>query len=93
MVTALAADTGEVVMENIDEVLDPAETVTDAGTVTPGSLLLRSTVMPPLGAGPFSVILLFPLTVTPPTTEVGDSETAEIASGTIVNRALLLAPL
>jgi hypothetical protein len=59
--------------------LDPAATVTLAGTVAADVLLLESvTAAPPEGAGPLRVTV--PCEETPPTTVVGSSETAESAA-------------
>ena len=93
MVIVVVAATGEVEMANTGDVVAPAGTVTETGTVTPGSLLLRSTVAPPAGAGPFSVTRLFPAVVTPPTTEAGDNANVDIVSGSTVREALSPAPL
>jgi hypothetical protein len=83
-------------MANAAEVVVPAGTVTEAGTVTLGSLLAKATVMPPAGAGALSATLLLPVADTPPTTDFGDSvmdESATIPAGVTVNVALLVTPL
>src|SRR5437773_11176978 len=76
MVTAVLTATAVVVIVNVGEVVAPAGTVTEAGTVVLGSLLVSITSAPPDGAAPVSVTV-FPLVDAPPTTEVGDSVTAE----------------
>lgn len=92
MVTVSVADTGVVVMMNCGEVLDPAATVTDAGTVTLGSLLLRATTIPPAGAGPFNETVFIPVMALPPTTDVGYSEIADNASGFTVRITVFVTP-
>jgi len=71
MVTVLAAATADVVTVKYGEAVAPAATATDAGTATPGLLLDRLTIMPPAGAGLFSVTL-FNAVETPPTIDAGD---------------------
>jgi hypothetical protein len=93
MVTVSVADTGVVVMMNCGEVLDPAGTVTDAGTVTLESLLLRATTIPLAGAGPFNETVFMPVMALPPTTDVGYSEIADNASGFTVRTTVLVTPL
>ena len=53
-VTACAVDTAETVAEKLP-VVEPAATVTDAGTVTAELLLARFTVNPPVAAAGFKV--------------------------------------
>jgi len=74
-----------VVTENVGEVVAPAATVTETGTLaTVGSLLDRSTTAPPVGAGPFNVTVLLVVDL-PPITEAGDSFTAVSAAGFTVS--------
>jgi hypothetical protein len=96
MVTARLVATGVVVMINVGETVVPAATVTEAGRVTLGSLLLSATTMPPLGAGPFSETVFEPVMLEPPSTEVGDSDTADtetVEGGVRVRVAVLVTPL
>jgi hypothetical protein len=72
--------------------VEPAGTVTLAGTVATAVLLLESVTMaPPVGAGPLRVTV--PCEEPPPVTEVGfrTSEAAVIA-GTTVSVAVAVAP-
>ncbi len=85
-------DTAEVVIVNAADAVAPAGTITDAGTPTPGSLLLRLTLTPPAGAGPFR-FTLFKVAETPPTTVVGDNTTESNATGLSVRMAVLVTPL
>ena len=84
--------TAEVLIVKYGEALAPAATVTDAGGITLGSLLVKFTVTPPAGAGPFSVTR-FNVVEAPPTTEFGDSVTEASASGFTVRFAALVMPL
>jgi hypothetical protein len=83
--------TAEVLIVKYAEALAPAVTETDAGSVTLGSLLVKFTVTPTAGAGPFNVTL-FNVVEAPPTTEVGDSVTEDGASGFTVRFADLVMP-
>ena len=75
IVTGVDDDTADVVTVNVRLVL-PAETVTLAGTVATGVLLLDSdTTVPPDGAALVSVTV--PCDVLPPTTVAGLNEIAE----------------
>jgi hypothetical protein len=56
-----------------DALVDPEGTTTDAGTAAEGSLLNRSTRLPPDGAGALRVTV--PVDDTPPMTDVGDNVT------------------
>ena len=67
----------------------PAAIVTLGGTPTPGSLLVRPTVMPPDGAGPFRVAL-FRVVAAPPVTVAGESVTDDSATGITVTVAVLV---
>ena len=71
------------------ELVDPAATVTEAGGVTPPSVLVRVTITPPAGAGPFKVTL-FDVVETPPTTDAGESVTESGAMGLTVRVAVLV---
>jgi len=79
-------------MVKTGDVVAPAATVTEAGTPTPGSLLVKFTIIPPAGAGAFKVTL-FAVAGTPPTTDAGDSVTETSATGVTVRVAPLLTPL
>jgi len=70
----------------------PAATVTVAGTVTDGLLLLSVTTAPPAGAAPFSVTVLA-VVDTAPATVAGDSVTADTPGGTTFNVAVTVVPL
>jgi hypothetical protein len=61
----------------------PAATVTLAGTVAEGSLLVSVTTAPPVGAAPFSVTV--PVEDAPPSTVEGLKETEESVDGFTVN--------
>jgi hypothetical protein len=56
-----------------------AATVTLAGTVAAGLLLLSATTMPPVGAGPLSVTV--PVDGLPPTTLLGFTATEDKVTG------------
>ena len=92
MVTTPAVVTADVVMVNVGETVAPAATVTEAGTPTPGSLLVRVTTAPPAGAGLFSVTLLA-VVETPPTTEGGERVTESTLIGFTVKFAPFGKPL
>ena len=64
----------------------PAPTVTVAGTVADGLLLLNATAAPPTGAGPFSVTV--PVELFPPSTLVGLRPKELTVGGIIVNVAV-----
>ena len=75
MVTGVDVVTALVLTVNV-ALLAPAATVTLAGTVAVGVLLLeRETVAPPVGAGPLSVTV--PVEADPPVTLVGFSVSEE----------------
>src|SRR5260370_10733623 len=90
MVTVVMAETGEVVIVNAGDALAPAATVTEAGTVTLGSLLDRLTTAS-AGAMPL-IVTLFAVVETLPVTAVGDKVTETKFSGVIVSVAVLFAP-
>jgi hypothetical protein len=89
-VAVVAAATGDVVAVKSTEVAPPG-TVTDPGTVTAGSLLVRPTISPPVGAGVPRVTV--PMTDVPPITLDGVTATPVTAGGSTVNVALLSLPL
>jgi hypothetical protein len=71
-------------------VVAPAETVTLAGTVATGVLLLTSvTITPPVGAGPLNVAV--PVEDTPPTRLAGLKKIDESAGGFTVRVAVCVA--
>ena len=67
-VDVVAAATGLVLTAKVALVV-PSGIVTDAGTVTDGSLLDKEITAPPVGAGPLSVIV--PVDELPPVTSAG----------------------
>jgi hypothetical protein len=70
----------------------PDATVTDAGTVAAGSLLLSAITAPPVGAGPSRVAV--PVELLPPVTLVGFKlKELRATAGKIVNIAVRVAPL
>ena len=87
MLAVDVAETEIVVMVNVAEV-DPAGTVTDAGSVAFVLLEVRLTVMPPDGATPFKVTV--PVDVSPPTTVLGFNDTLVTAGGLIVSVVVLV---
>ena len=68
--------TAVVVIVKTGEVVAPAATVTEGGTVALGSPLVSMTTAPPDGAGPVSVTV-FAVVDVPPATEEGDSVTVD----------------
>ena len=84
------AETSDVVIVNTGDTLVPAATVTEAGTVTPGSLLDRFTTVS-TGAKPL-MVTLFAVVETPPVTDVGDKVTETTFSGLTVRVAVFFAP-
>jgi len=78
-------DTAVVETVNV-AVVDPAATVTDAGTVALVELELSETVSPPVGAVPFRVTV--PVELVPPTTEVGETVTELRVGALMVNVAV-----
>jgi len=96
IVTGKFAATGAVLIINVGDAIAPAVTVTEAGSVTLGSLLLNVTTIPPPGAGPVSVTVFEPVIPEPPTTDAGTSDTADIETvegGVTVSVAVLVTPL
>ena len=86
------AETDEVVIVNAGDAVAPAATVTDAGGTTPGSLLVKVTLIPPAGAGPVRFTLV-KVEETPPTTDAGEGTTDSNATGLTVRTAVLVTPL
>jgi hypothetical protein len=84
------ADTSEVVIVNTGDTLVPAATVTEAGTVTLGSLL-DSVTTASTGAMPL-IVSLFAVVETLPVIDVGDKVTETKFSGVTVSVAVLVAP-
>ena len=84
--------TAVVVIVNAGDTVVPPATVTEAGTVVLGSLLVSVTTAPPAGAGPFSVTV-FAVVEVPPSTDAGDNVTVEAVSGPTVKVAGTLTPL
>ena len=92
IVTGVEAETDDVVIVKTGDDVAPAATVTEAGTPTPRSPLVKVTRMPPAGAGPVR-FTLFKVVETPPTTDAGDSATESNATGLTVRTAVLVTPL
>ena len=90
MVTGVVAETRDVVIVNTGDTLVPAATVTEAGTVTPGTLLDRVTTVS-AGAGPL-MVTLFAVVETLPITDVGDNATESTFRGLTVRGAVFFAP-
>lgn len=90
IVAVVTALTGVVLTVNVTEV-EPAGTVTEAGTVALVELEDRLTTVPPVPAAPFRVTV--PVELVPPVTVVGDSETELRTAGVIVRVVVLLVPL
>ena len=90
IVTTVTEDTAEVVRGNVADV-DPAVTVTFAGTAADVSELERETRIPPAGAGKLNVTV--PIEPEPPATLAGFTDTPESAgAGVTVRTAVLVAP-
>ena len=87
--TDVDTETGMVVTVKFADV-DPAATVTLAGTVVEGSLLVNVTRALLDGAGPFSVTV--PVEEAPPVTVDGLKETAESASGITLRIVFAVTP-
>jgi hypothetical protein len=84
--------TALVVIVNEGDIVAPAGTVTEAGTVALGLLLESVTKAPPAGADPF-ILTVFPAVEPPPTTDVGAKVTPETRSGVTLRVAVLVTPL
>jgi len=69
----------------------PPATVTEAGTVVLGSLLVNVTTAPPESAGPFKLTVA--VVETPPRTDVDVNVTIETVSGPTVKVAGTVTPL
>ncbi len=91
IVTLVVFVTGIVVIRN-PTLLDPAGTVTVAGTVLLGSLLVKVTRIPPTGAGPVSVMAFMPVIGVPPTTVVGYNVIPDKATGMTVTVLVTVMP-
>ena len=78
-------ETATVLAVNV-AVVDPAATVTEAGTVALALLLERVTVKPPVGAVPLRVTV--PVLEEPPITEVGLRTSEEMVGAVIVSVAV-----
>jgi len=91
IVIEVVEETAEVVIVNAADAVAPAATVTEAGTPTPGSLLLKLTLTPPAGAGPVK-FTLFNVVEPPPPIVAGESATESNASGFTVRIAVLPTP-
>jgi len=71
--------------------VDPAATVTFAGTEATAVLLLdKATLIPPAGAGPFNVTV--PVDVTPPATGLGAKVSEEGVGGLTVSVPVCVPP-
>ena len=84
IVSVTLLETAAVVTVNV-AVVCPAVTVTEVGTVALVLLELKLTETPPVGAGPFNVIV--PVDVTPPRTDVGATARLISAGGLTVSVA------
>jgi hypothetical protein len=92
MGTTVVEVTAVVVMVNVADVA-PAVTVTVAGgEATAGSPLVNVTAAPPVGAGPFSVTVLW-VVEWPPTTLVGDNRNDSTAGEFTVKVAVFVISL
>ena len=89
MVTDVDAETPVVVIVKV-AVVEPAATVTDAGTVAFELLDVKATTVPPVPAAEFSVTV--PVDEVPPVTELGDTVTLCNPTGLIVNVAVTFVP-
>jgi hypothetical protein len=91
IVTGVLAVTAVVVMVNAAETVAPAGTVTDAGIVALGSLLASVTTTPPEGAAAFNLTEL-PVEEAPPTTRFRARVKADTTMGVTVRFAVLVTP-
>jgi hypothetical protein len=82
VIVAVVVAATEVVVTVKVALVAPATTVTLAGTVALVALEVRVTTEPPVGAGPLRVTV--PVDDVPPTTDVGETETAERLDAVIV---------
>jgi hypothetical protein len=82
MVATVDAGTAKVAIENVAEVA-PAATVTLDGGAAEDPLDERATTSPPVGEGPFKVMV--PFADDPPTTELGEIVRLDRDGGTIVS--------
>ena len=80
-----------VVIGNDGDTVAPPATVTEAGTVVLGSLLVSVTTAPPAGAGPFKLTVA--VVDTPPSTDDDVSVTTDAVSGPTVRVAGTVTPL
>ena len=78
-------------MGNDGDTVAPPATVTEAGTVVLGSLLVSVTTAPPAGAGPFKLTVA--VVDAPPSTDDDVSVTTDAVSGPTVRVAGTLTPL
>jgi hypothetical protein len=83
--------TAVVVIANDGDVVVPSATVTVAGTVVLGSLLVNPTITPPVDAGPFRLTVAD--VETPPKTDEVVSVTTVAINGPTVNVAGTVTPL
>jgi len=91
MITGVLAVTTDVVMVNVGDTDAPPATVTDAGTVAAGLLLVNVTTAPPPGAAPFKLTVA--VVETPPRTDADVNVTVEAMSGPIVKFPGTVTPL
>jgi hypothetical protein len=92
MVTSVEVVTAVVVMLNVADA-SPSGTVTVAGTAATEALLLLSpTTMPPAGATPFNLTVLF-VVVIPPVTVVGCRASDANAGGFTTSPPATVPPL
>jgi hypothetical protein len=87
------AATGEVAMLNAAESTPPAATVTEAGVVAAGLLLVSVTTAPPCGAG-LARETVFDAVELPPRADAGDKFTSIVdPAGTSVKVLVAVTPL
>ena len=80
-----------VLMVKAGDTVAPAATVTEAGTVAAGLLLVSETTAPPAGAGPLRVTVLAVVDV-PPRTDDGDKVSAVGLGATTVKVPVMVEP-